>query len=164
MTLFEIKESLLQIRDIALSDECTDEQLDELFEIQELYEMKLEEKSDNIASLIRDVKGGVNVLDTEISRLQKKKADCKRLIDKLTQHLFNTMQSLEIKKFKTNLNNFSIQKNPVALNIVDENLIPEQYFITPPPVVDKAAVKQALKDGMTIDGAELTQSESLRIK
>jgi len=32
------------------------------------------------------------------------------------------------------------------------------------PVLNKSAIKAALKEGETIEGAELVQSESLRIK
>ena len=60
--------------------------------------------------------------------------------------------------------NFSIQKNPVSVNITDENILPEDYLIPQPPKVDKSSLKEALKNGIEVPGAELKQTEGLRIR
>jgi hypothetical protein len=74
------------------------------------------------------------------------------------------MQDAGIKKSKGALFTFSIQKNPAALEISNDSIIPEIFFTEQEPLLNKAALKDALKDGQVIDGAYLVQKESLRIK
>ena len=67
-------------------------------------------------------------------------------------------------KFKSGMFNFAIQKNPASVNITDENILPEDYLIPQPPKVDKTSLKEALKNGIEVPGAELKQTEGLRIR
>ena len=67
-------------------------------------------------------------------------------------------------KFKSGMFNFSIQKNPASVNITDERIIPEDYLIPQPPKVNNTTLKKALKDGIEVPGAELKQTEGLRIR
>jgi hypothetical protein len=83
---------------------------------------------------------------------------------RLKQYAEQSMQDAGMKKSKGALFTFSIQKNPAALNIVDESIIPEIFFTIPQPVLDTAIIKEQLKLGFEIPGAQLTQGESLRIK
>ena len=67
-------------------------------------------------------------------------------------------------KFKGQLFSFSIQKNPPSLNVDDEKLIPEEYWIEQAPVLDKKTLLAALKSGEEIPGVSIKQTESLRIR
>lgn len=67
-------------------------------------------------------------------------------------------------KSKGQLFNLSIQKNPPSLNVEDEKLIPEEYWIEQAPVLDKKAMLVALKAGEEIPGVSIKQTESLRIR
>ena len=67
-------------------------------------------------------------------------------------------------KFKTDLFSFAIQKNPKSVMIDDISRIPKEYLIEQEPKVDKAKLKADLTAGITLEGAHLEQSESLRIK
>lgn len=73
------------------------------------------------------------------------------------------MVALDKKKFKTTLFSFSIQKNPASLNIIDEDKIPEDYYRLE-KVFNKNDIKEAVKNGLLTEAAELVQSESLRIR
>jgi len=66
-------------------------------------------------------------------------------------------------KFKTNLFNFSIQKNPPKLVIDKPEEIPEEFLIPQPPKVDNAKLKEILKE-KELPFAHLEQSENLRIR
>jgi hypothetical protein len=48
-----------------------------------------------------------------------------------------------------------LAKKPAFLSIADENLIPREYFVQPPPRLDNSAVKSALKDGQQVPGVSL---------
>ena len=54
-----------------------------------------------------------------------------------------------------------------ATNIVDESLIPSQYLKTPEPPApkpDKTAIKEAIKAGTLVPGAEIETRQNLQIK
>jgi antitoxin component of RelBE/YafQ-DinJ toxin-antitoxin module len=50
------------------------------------------------------------------------------------------------------------------VNVLDESLIPVDYFLTQDPVLSRKNLLEALKEGVNIPGVELKQSESLRIR
>ena len=67
-------------------------------------------------------------------------------------------------KVETPLFKVSIQNNPPSVNILDEDLIPEQYkkTVTTTSLV-KNDILKALKEGQVIEGgAELKQGKSLK--
>jgi hypothetical protein len=59
----------------------------------------------------------------------------------------------------------AIQKNPVAVNVFDEDAVPQQFKIAVTSwKVDKTAIKAAISNGQAITGAELTNGTRLVIK
>jgi len=49
----------------------------------------------------------------------------------------------------------TVKRTPPQPMIADESLIPSAYFKTPAPVIDKAAINAAIKDGATIPGVHM---------
>jgi hypothetical protein len=49
----------------------------------------------------------------------------------------------------------TIARRAPGLVIVDESRIPSQFWVQPPPKLDKAAVKAALNNNLDIPGAAL---------
>ncbi len=58
----------------------------------------------------------------------------------------------------------AIQDNPPSVVVENEFILPAQYLKQPPPVVDKVAIKAAIKAGVIVPGAHLAQSQRLVIK
>jgi hypothetical protein len=58
---------------------------------------------------------------------------------------------------------FAVRKNPPKVEVVDEALIPPE-FISYTPVINKAAIKDALEEGKEVPGAELVQSTRLDVR
>lgn len=68
-------------------------------------------------------------------------------------------------KIKTDLFNVTVVNNPVAVNVIDEKLIPEEYFkVEIIRKLDKISLRDAIKNGEEIQGAKLMQGKGLRIK
>jgi hypothetical protein len=59
----------------------------------------------------------------------------------------------------------SLAKQPAFLSIADEGLIPRDFYVQPPPQLDKRALKSALSDGVAVPGVSLAipNQMSLRI-
>ena len=90
-----------------------------------------------------------------------------RLLKRMKAALQYAMEMTGKTKFKTALFSFGISKNPAAV-VMDEGYIeniPKRFLIPQDPVIDKKAIKEALKAGEDLEGiAHLEQSESLRIR
>ena len=124
---------------------------------------EIETKADNIAKVLRDFEGDIEALKSEEERLAKKREVIENRQKQLKEYLQNAMLVLDKRKFKTDLFSFNIQCNAPSLKILDESKIPEDYYKIERNL-NKNALKEAVKNGLFEDAAELVQTESLRIR
>ena len=124
---------------------------------------EIETKADNIAKVLRDFDGDIEALKSEEERLAKKRKAIENRQKYLKEYLQNAMLVLDKRKFKTDLFSFNIQKNAPSLKILDESKIPEDYYKIEKKL-NKNDLKEAVKNGLFEDAAELVQTESLRIR
>ena len=97
-----------------------------------------------------------------MDRLEGRKRAIQNNSDRLKTALEQSMIFLNKRKFKTSLFSFNIQKNTPSVNIT--GAVPEQFLIPQEPKVDKRAIIAYVKEHGNTEYAELTQSESLRIR
>jgi hypothetical protein len=159
MNLYELTDSYLKVLELI---EAGEENLEDTLEsINDTIEVKAE----NYAKIIRNLEGNVNMLKAEIERLNSRKKSIEGNIDRLKENLKQSMILTGKEKIKTGLFNITVANNPVALNVFDESKIPENFFTYETiKKMDKSAIKDLLKAGQVIEGAELTQGKGLRIK
>lgn len=124
---------------------------------------EIETKAENIAKVLRDFDGDIEALKSEEERLAKKRKAIENRQKQLKEYLQNAMLVLGKRKFKTDLFSFNIQKNAPSLKILDESKIPEDYYKIEKKL-NKNDLKEAVKNGLFEDAAELVQTESLRIR
>lgn len=127
---------------------------------------EIEEKADNYAKVILEMEKDSEGFDSEIKRLQSKKASIAASIKQMRHQLELAMTATGKTKFKTMLFSFNIQKNAPSVEITEENLerIPIEYLIPQDPKPDKKKMLEDLKNGKELYFAKLKQTESLRIK
>ena len=161
MNLYELTENYRNLQELLDNPEIDQEiitnALDEVGE-------QLEEKAENIAKLIKTLEVEVNGYKTEEKRLADRRKTLENRITGLKSYIDAAMKATGKKKFKGQLFSFNIQKNPPSVNITDSTLIPKEYYIEQEPVLDKKTVLAELKNGVIVPGAELKQTESLRIR
>ena len=161
MNLYELTENYRNLQELLDNPEIDQEiitnALDEVGE-------QLEEKAENIAKLIKTLEVEVNGYKTEEKRLADRRKTLENRITGLKSYIDAAMKATGKKKFKGQLFSFNIQKNPPSVNITDSTLIPKEYFVEQEPVLDKKTVLAELKNGVIVPGAELKQTESLRIR
>ena len=124
---------------------------------------EIETKADNIAKVLRDFDGDIEALKFEEERLAKKRKAIENRQKQLKEYLQNAMIVLDKRKFKTDLFSFNIQRNAPSLKILDESKIPDDYYKIEKKL-NKNDLKEAVKNGLFEDAAELVQTESLRIR
>lgn len=152
----EILELLMMAEDLELDQKMIRDTMEGL-------DFEFEEKAESYAKIIKTLEMDITGLDTEIQRMTKKKATIKNNIDRLKRSLEGAMIATGKRKFKTALFGFGIQKNPPSLNVLDESKIPDEFWIEQQPKLDKKAVLAFVKENK-VDWAELSQTESLRIR
>lgn len=124
----------------------------------------LEEKVQGYEMVARTLEMPRPAIQAEIKRLQALDKACAARSDALRDRVYTTMSELGIQKIACPLFEMRIQKNPEKLEVFEEGLVPETYWVTPPKVIDSATLKADLKAGKEVQGARLTRGESLRVK
>ena len=160
MRLFDLKENYKAILDMIIEQEDEQVLIDTLASINDA----LEDKADAYTSIIKNLESDNHVIDEEIKRLKRRKASNDNAIKRMKESLQNAMEETGKLKFKTSLNTYNIQKNPPSLKIVDESLIPKDYWISQAPKLNKKEVLTHLKNGGEIAGVEVQQTKSLRVR
>jgi chromosome segregation ATPase len=126
----------------------------------------IEDKAANIALFVRGIDADVSVIDAEVKRLQDRKRSLVNRMDGLKNYLKGQMEAANMPKIKTATHTISLQNNPPAVNIYDQEQIPASFLTIIPEQYqpDKKRISEALKAGEQVPGAELTQGKSLRIR
>lgn len=159
MNLYELTDNYLKVLElIENGEEGLEDTLESLNDTIEL-------KADGYARIIRNLEANAVALKTEIDRLTNRRRSIENSIDRLKENLKNAMIATGKEKIKTDLFNVTVVNNPVAVNVIDEKLIPEKYFkVEIIRKLDKLSLRDAIKSGEEIQGAELMQGKGLRIK
>jgi len=129
---------------------------------------------DSITDAIDDKAVGYAKVDRELAKdEQALKDEAQRLLARskaignsrksLKLNLQTAMESTGKTKIKTNEFTIYIQNNAPSVRLVDESKIPA-YLSKITTVPDKTRIKQLLKEGKDVPGAELSASSSLRIR
>lgn len=157
-TLYELTEKYQHVLDLAeqLDAEVLKDTLDSIDDA-------IEVKAENTAKVVKELEGKVNAIDAEIKRLQERKSTLINNTKGIKGYLQTEMEKIGKTKIKGELFNIGIQNNPVSVNVLNESLIPERFFVPQPANLDKKALKEELKHG-DIPGAELKQGRGLRIR
>lgn len=157
MNLYELSQNYLAVQEMDLDEDTLRDTLDSI-------EETFEDKAENIAKLIRTVEAEEKAFEAEEKRFNAMKKTAANKKQFLKQYLEDNMRLIGKTKFKAGVFNFSIQNNPPSVEVFDEALLPERFLIEQPPKIDRAGIKELLKVGEEVPGAELKQTKGLRIR
>lgn len=163
-SLYELTEAYDTVLEM-LYDQEVDEQT--VIDTLDGIEGEIEDKADNYAKLIRELKADADKLAEEERRIAARRKSLESRADRLKRNLQANLEFIGKTKFKTALFTFSISPNGglQPLTITD-NLgeIPGKYLIPQPPVPDKDKIRELLKS-KEVEWAHLeTRGKSLRIR
>ena len=161
MKLYELTESYLNLQELLENPEVPQDLITSALE--QVGE-ELEVKAENIAKLIKTLEVDITGFKEEEKRLSDRRKSLENRVKNLKGYLDGAMKATGKTKFKGKLFSFNIQKNTPSAAILDEKLIPKKYFIEQEPIIDKRAILNDLKNGEDVPGAEIKQTETLRIR
>ena len=167
LTLFQIASEYRAITDV-LMDAGVDEQT--LTDTLEGEAWPLELKAQNYGFVIRNLESTA----ASIKEAEKQMADRRKAIEKraaaLIERLKTGLEIAGVQKLDCPHFALTIKKNPPSVDVWDERQIPAEFMRTPEPppppvaVPDKAAIKEAIKAGRDVPGAQMAQGTRLEIK
>ena len=158
MKLYEIDNAIL---------DCIDTETGEVIDIDKLNELQLERdtKIENVACWIKDLKAEAEAIKAEKQALADRQKAAENKAESLKKWL---AYALDGEKFKTARCSVSFRKTE-SVEVTDEglnNLMKEhdELLTYKAPEPNKTAIKQALKDGLNVEGVQLVQNTSTIIK
>lgn len=161
--LYELSDKYEQVLDMVANGDLALEDVEDTLEaLKDQFEIKAE----NIGKIIIMLNGYVDSIDNEIKRLKDRKDHMKNSVANMKDYLKYNFQRLGVKKVSGSILDLRLQKNPPSVNILDETKIPIDFMKIIPEErkPDKKAILDAYKNGQLIDGIEIIQDESIRIK
>lgn len=159
-TLFNLTDDYKQVYDLIAEQGDEQTLTDTLASINDA----LEDKADGYVAVIKTLEGDNKAIDDEIKRLQQRKTTNKNGIDRLKESLREAMETTGKTKFKTALNSYTIANNPPSKDVLDEKLIPNDYWVDQEPKINSKLLLDDLKAGKEVPGAEIKQTRSLRVR
>ena len=158
MTIYEIDQAIMECVDLETGEIIDTEQLDKL-------QMERDTKLENVACWIKDLKAEAEALKNEKQALAERQRVAENKAESLKKWLAYALQG---EKFKTSKCAISFRKTE-AVEVTDEglnNLMKEhdELLTYKAPEPNKTAIKQALKDGLSVEGIQLVQNISTIIK
>jgi predicted nuclease with TOPRIM domain len=124
---------------------------------------EIDTKAENIAKVIKSIESDIAGLKGEEKRLADRRKSLEGRIDNLKEYVEGSMRAAGKEKIRGKAFTLGIQRNAPSVDIIDEDVIPEQYFITKKEL-SKKDILVALKKGEEVPGAAIKQTESLRIR
>ena len=106
-------------------------------------------------------------MKTEERRISEQRKALENKLDNFKQYVKECMEQNGIKKIETGLGIISIAKNPISIEIENEEEVPDEFkTVITTTKIDKTKIKDNFKEtGEIPDGVRInTENTSLRIK
>lgn len=131
-----------------------------LNEVQERFE----QKAGAVVAYIKGAEAEAQAFRQEAERLEAHAARVERRVNAMKEYLAMEMRKVGLPEVDAGIAKVKFVKNPWAVDLIGP--VPDEYLRqrpAPPPEPDKAKIAEALKAGVQLDFARLTQGERLKI-
>ena len=164
ISLYNITNRFAELMDKANEGELTEEEYNELGN--ELA-LELQNKSANIIGYIKNSESLLDAMKAEEKRLSNIRKQGEAKLEKFYQYVKENMERLNLLEIPTELGSLKIAKNPMSVEIENEDEIPSEFkqeVVT--TKIDKTAIKNHFKEtGEIVAGTRIIDNKtSLRIK
>jgi hypothetical protein len=164
LSLYQLSGNYLEALDF-LTDPEADLPAEVINDTLEALGGELEDKVVNVAKFLRNMEAAAEAIKTAEADMAKRRKALESRVKWLKNYLKGNMEACGISKIECPYFKIAVQKNPAAVNILDEDAIPEQFkekvIIWK---IDKAAIKDTIKAGKEVSGAELINGTRLAIR
>ena len=159
LTLYQISERFLELFN---RDDLTEDEMKE--QGNELAFM-LQNKAESIVGYNFTLESNKNALKQEIDRLTALYKAVEKQQDKYNEYVKINMEKLNLNEINTPIGKIKIKKNPVSVDIYDENAIDSKYKEQKVTFnISKTKIKEDLQKGIEVQGARLIQKTKVDYK
>lgn len=163
MKLYEINNG---IREVIENGFYVDEETGEYFDAESLEQLQanLADKREAVAVVIKELTAENEAVANEIKNLQERKKQGERHIEWLKGYLATSLEATGEKSFETSKCKVSTRRTE-SVEVYEQDQLEERFLtekITYTP--NKTAIKEAIKAGENVFGAELKTNTSVTIK
>lgn len=151
--LYEIDEQIMQCVDFETGEIIDKEKLEAL-------QLEFEQKVEGIALWIKNLVAEAKMIKEEKDVLAVRQKTCENKAESLKKYLEGVLGG---EKFKTPKVSISYRKSE-SVQVDDVDKLDDDYLKHTVPTVDKTKVKQALKQGIKLEGVSLVENNNIQIK
>lgn len=157
--LYELTGFYLDLYQMDIDDDTRQDTLESID-----WQQDFDNKVVGFAKAIKNLKADIAMYDTAEKEFKAKKEASKKRLSWFEETLRTAMTATGQREVKNGLFTVKVAENPQSVK-VDLTLLPKEYFTEKVEVKpDKKRLKELLKDGEIIKGAELIRTEKLVIK
>ena len=158
-SLYELTGQFLTIYQMDIDDETKTDTLEAID-----WQEQFEQKAEGYAHVIKNLEADVVMYKAEEESFKAKKQAAQKKLDYVKDNIMTAMNVTGQTEVKSGAMTLKVQKNRESVQ-VDEDLLPKKYFAKKIELKpDKKTLKELLKAGKKIKGAELVRTEKLVIK
>ena len=126
LSLYQLSGNYLQALDF-LSDPETDLPAEVINDTLEALGGELEDKAVNVAKFLRNMEAMSEAIKAAEVSMEKRRKALEARVKWMKAYLKDNMERTGISKIECPYFKLSIQKNPAAVNVINEDVIPEQF-------------------------------------
>jgi len=158
-SLYELTGQFLTIYQLDIDDETKTDTLEAID-----WQEQFEQKAEGYAHVIKNLEADVAMYKAEEESFKAKKQAAQKKLDYVKDNIMTAMNVTGQIEVRSGALTLKVQKNRESVQ-VDEGLLPKKYFAKKIELKpDKTTLKELLKAGKKIKGAELVRTEKLVIK
>ena len=158
MKLYEIDEAIMNCIDADTGEIIDAEALDKL-------QMERDEKIENVACWIKDLKAEAEALKNEKQALAERQRVAENKAESLKKYLAYALAGNKFSTAKCAVSFRSTESVEVTTEGLNNLMKEHDELLTyKAPEPNKTAIKQAIKDGLNVAGVQLVQNTSVIIK
>lgn len=162
MNLFNITAEYKQLEAALIENEG--ELTPELETALQINQEQLQAKGINYGYVIKNIESEVDIIDAEIKRLTQLKKVRENAVERLKMTLQGAMECFGVLELKTPTLKVSFRKSESVL-ITDISELESRFIrVKTTKEPDKTSIKEAIKNGESVLGAELVTKNNIQVK
>lgn len=158
--LYELEETYLKIRNLINNDD--DELLNDTLDSINFSE-DINNKLVGYGKITLDVKSDIETIKAEEKRLADRRKRLENKVANLEGRMLDAMELTDIKTIDDPLLTIKLRKNK-RVSVINAEQLDNKYLVAQAPKISKIDIRNDLKAGVAVAGAELTEYTSLNIK
>jgi len=159
MNLYEMTGATAQLYEMLNNDEIDEQTVNDTLE-----GMGIADKLEGYCQVIRQLEADSAAYESEKRRFEAKQKSTDKAVNRLLGTVLTYMQVSGKEKEKVGVFEIKVSKSE-AVNITDMNKVLEKYLVSKTTVSpDKKLIKEAIKSGQVVEGAEIQSDFNLKIK